>query len=206
MFRAQCSPYCSVLLCKTGSQQALCHCNYTFGGLLFKQACSAATPMHCSTGQGKMHSPLFSAALQNRLTACSASLQLQLLRFALHTGVQCCNTKALQHWSGQDSFPTVLCCSAKQANSLLVPLQSHLWRFPLQTSVQCCNTNALQHWSGQNAVPTVQCCSAKQAHRMFVALQLHLWRFALHTKQRSTGQGRITSLLFSTALQNRLTA
>jgi len=26
--------------------------------------------MHCSTGQGKTASPVFSAALQNRLTAC----------------------------------------------------------------------------------------------------------------------------------------
>jgi len=110
--RAKCSPHCSVLLCKTGSQQAVCYCIYAYGILLFKQACSAATPMHCSTGQGKMHSPLFSAALQNRLTACSASLQLQLLRFALHTGVQCCNTNALQHWSGQKSFPAF--CAALQ--------------------------------------------------------------------------------------------
>jgi len=28
-----------------------------------------ATPKHCSTGQGKVAPPLFSAALQNRLTA-----------------------------------------------------------------------------------------------------------------------------------------
>ncbi len=73
--------------------------------------------MHCSTGQGKMHSPLFSAALQIRLTASTMSLQLHLCRFALHTGVQCCNTVALQHWSGQNAFPTVQCCSANQAHS-----------------------------------------------------------------------------------------
>ncbi|DBB03025.1 TPA: hypothetical protein ACH3X1_013444, partial [Trebouxia sp. C0004] len=32
--------------------------------------CSDATPMHCSTGLGKIASLLFSAALQTSLTAC----------------------------------------------------------------------------------------------------------------------------------------
>jgi len=54
--RATCIPHCSVLLCKTGSQQALSQCSCTYGDLLLIQVCSAATPMHCSTGQGKMHS------------------------------------------------------------------------------------------------------------------------------------------------------
>ncbi len=63
-------------------------------------------------------------------------LQLQLLRFGFHAGVQCCNTNALQHWSEQNSFPAVLCSSAKQAHSMLVPLQLHLWRFALYTGVQ----------------------------------------------------------------------
>ena len=67
--RANCILHCSVLLCNTGSQHALCHCNYTCGDLLFLEVCSAATPKHCSTGQGKLHSPLFSAVLQNMLTA-----------------------------------------------------------------------------------------------------------------------------------------
>jgi len=58
-----------VLLCKTGSQQALCQCKYTYGDLLFIQVYSDAKPMHCSTGQGRIASPQFSAALQNRLTA-----------------------------------------------------------------------------------------------------------------------------------------
>ena len=63
---AKCSPHCSVLLCKTGSQHALCHCNDTCAALLFIQVCSDPAPMHCSTGFGKMQNPLFSAALQNR--------------------------------------------------------------------------------------------------------------------------------------------
>ncbi len=47
----------------------MCECNYTYGVLLFIQVCSDATPLHCSTGVGKMHFLLLSVALQNRLTA-----------------------------------------------------------------------------------------------------------------------------------------
>ena len=115
--RAKCSPHCSVLLCKTGSQQALCHCSYTFGDLPFIQVCSDPAPMHCSSVQDKVQSPLFSAALQNRLTQGSLSLQIQLWRFAVHIGVQGCSTNALQQGSGQNAVPTVQCCSAKQAHS-----------------------------------------------------------------------------------------
>ena len=86
--RAECSPHCSVLLCKKGSQQAVCHCSYTYGDLLFIQMCSDPAPMYCNTVFGKRHSPLFSAALQNRLTAGSVSLQIHLWRFGLHTDVQ----------------------------------------------------------------------------------------------------------------------
>ena len=49
----------------TGSQQGLCHHSYTYGCLLFIQVRSDATPMHCSTGQGKIHFILSVAALQN---------------------------------------------------------------------------------------------------------------------------------------------
>ena len=58
--------HCSVLICKT---YRLCHCNYTYGDLLFIQVCSDAITKHCSTGQGKIAFSLFCAALQNRLTA-----------------------------------------------------------------------------------------------------------------------------------------
>ena len=88
LFRAKCSPHSSVLLCKTGSQQTVCHCSYTYEDLLFTQVCSDPAPMHCSKVQGKMQSPLFGAALQNRLTAGSLTLQLHRWRFALLTAVQ----------------------------------------------------------------------------------------------------------------------
>jgi len=135
-FRAKCSPHCLVLLCKTGSQQAVCQCSYTIGDLLFLQVCSGSPHMPCNNVQGTMQSLLFSAALQNRLTAGTVSLQLHLWRFALQTSVQCCNTNALQHWSGQNAVPTVQCCSAKQAHRMFVALQLHLWRFALHTGVQ----------------------------------------------------------------------
>ncbi len=110
------SPLFSAAL-QTSLTACLCHCNYTYGVLLFIQVCSDATPKHCSTGQGITASPLFSAALQTRFTAGTVSLQIHLWRFALHTGVQGCNTSALQHWSRQNSFPTVQCCSANQVHS-----------------------------------------------------------------------------------------
>ncbi len=47
----------------------LCVCKYTYEDLLCIQVCSDSTSMHCSTGFGKMHGPLLSAALQNGLTA-----------------------------------------------------------------------------------------------------------------------------------------
>ena len=158
---------CSVLLCKTGLQQAVCLCSYPYGDLLFIQVCSDPAPMHCSKVQGKMHSSLFSAAVQNCLTAGSVSLQLPLWTFALHTGVQRPSPNALQQGSGQNAFLTVQCYCAKQAYSR----QCVSANKPIEIccSHMCAVTNALQLCSGQNAFPTVQCCSAKQAHsRHFV--------------------------------------
>ena len=88
LFRAKCSPYCSMLLGKTNSQQAVCHCKYTHADLLFAHVCCDTTPMRCIKVQGKLQSPLFSSALQNRLTAGSVSLQVHLGRSFLITCVQ----------------------------------------------------------------------------------------------------------------------
>ena len=74
LFRANCIHHYTLLLCKPGSQQAPCHCNYTYGDLPFIQVCSDQAPINCSTVQGKMHSPLRSAAVQARLTAGTGSL------------------------------------------------------------------------------------------------------------------------------------
>jgi len=104
LFWAKSNPHCSVLLCKTGSQQGcvseiisigLCQCSYTFGDLLFIQVCSDPTPVHCNTRFGKKQSPLLSAAVHNRFTAglcqCNytyrvVSVHSHLWGFALHTG------------------------------------------------------------------------------------------------------------------------
>ncbi|DBA98990.1 TPA: hypothetical protein ACH3X1_014329 [Trebouxia sp. C0004] len=105
LLRAKRAPQCSVLLCKTGSQLALCPCRCTYADFLFIQVCSEPAAMHSSTAQGKTTSPVFSAALQNRLTACTVSLCLHLCRFALHTDVQRTSTNALQHCPGQVELP-----------------------------------------------------------------------------------------------------
>ncbi len=136
LVRAKQLSHCSVLLCKQGSQQALCHCSCTYGDLLFIQVCIDATLMHCSTGQGKTASPVFSAALHNRLTACLCHCNCSYGDLLF---IQVCSDAtmyALQHWSGQNSCPTVRCCSANQAHSMLVSLQLHLWRFAFHTGVQ----------------------------------------------------------------------
>jgi len=56
----------------------LCYCNDTSEALLLIQACSDPTPVHCNTGFCKMQSPLSSAAVQNRLTTITVSLQIHL--------------------------------------------------------------------------------------------------------------------------------
>jgi len=58
-----------VLLCKKGSQQALCLCNATYGDLLFTQVCSDAIQAYCeaplqsSTEQWGLHFALNTAAV-----------------------------------------------------------------------------------------------------------------------------------------------
>jgi len=71
------------------------------------------------------------AALQNRLTAGTVTMQSHLLRRLF---IQVCCAATPMHCStdqGQNSFPTVQGCSAIQAHSMLVPLQLHLWSFAL---------------------------------------------------------------------------
>ena len=69
LLRAKCILYCSVLLCKTGWQQACVNAIAPVQICCSYRCAVTQHQMHCSTGFGKMHSPLFSAALQNRLTA-----------------------------------------------------------------------------------------------------------------------------------------
>ena len=52
-FRAKWSPQCSVLLCKTGSQQAVCHCSHIYGDVLFIQMCSNPAPSTSALSRAK---------------------------------------------------------------------------------------------------------------------------------------------------------
>ncbi len=64
------------------------------------------------------------------------SLQIQRWISALHTGVQCPITNALQHWSGQNAFLNAQSCSANEADSRLVSLQRHPEVFAYHTDVR----------------------------------------------------------------------
>ncbi len=56
LFRARCNSHSSVLLCKTGSHQAVCHSRFTNGNMVFIQVCSGPPQMPCSSVQGKLQS------------------------------------------------------------------------------------------------------------------------------------------------------
>ena len=213
-FRAKWNPHCSVLLCKRGSQQAVCQCNYTYGDVHFIQVCSDPAPVHCNTVSGKMQSPLFSAALQKRLTAGSVSLQLHLLRFALHTGVQWHITYALQHCSGQNAIPTVQCCSAKQAHSrqcvtALTPMEiCSSYRCPVAHH-KCSAARFRAKWNPHCSVLLCKrgsqqaVCQCNYTYGDVHFIQVCSDPAPVHC---NTVSGKMQSPLFSAALQKRLTA
>ena len=170
--------------------------------------------MHCSTAQCKISSPLFSAALQIRLTACLCHCKYtygDLLFIQLYSD----NTNALQHWSGQNSFQSVKTGSQHACAFAITPMEI------------CCSYRCavMQHQC------TVHCSTAQQIHLcktssplFSAALQIRLTACLCHCKYTygdllfiqlysdatpmhcSTGQGRTASNLSTVALQNRLTA
>jgi len=73
---------------------ALCHSKCTYEDLLYIPMCSDPPPMNCNTGFGKMHSTIFSAALQNRLTVtlCHSNCTYEDLLF-----IQLCRDQAPMH-------------------------------------------------------------------------------------------------------------
>ena len=117
---------------KTG----LGHCNHTKGDLLSIHVCRDTIAMNCSTGQGKSHSPMFSAALQYRLTAglgqCSYTCGDLLF-------IQVCSDPTLMHCStGKGkciSHCSVLLCKTGSQQAF-VPLQHQIWRFAVHTGLQ----------------------------------------------------------------------
>jgi len=83
----------------------VCQCNYIYGDLPSIQMCSDPAATHCSTGFAKIHFPLSSAALQNRLTAVILSLPTHLWRFVLHAGLRWLSSNALQPSFGKTHLP-----------------------------------------------------------------------------------------------------
>ncbi len=128
--------HCSVLPCKTGSQQSSCHCNYTYEDLLFMQVCNEPVAIYCKPGQGKMHSPLFCAALQIRLTValCHCNCTYEDLLF-----IQTCSDPTALHCStgfGKRHLPLFSAALQNRLTAVILSLQLHLWRFALHTGLQ----------------------------------------------------------------------
>ncbi len=136
MFRANHIPDCSVLLLKTGSQQAVSHCNYTYGDLPFIQVCSDQAPVNCSTVQGKMHSPLLSQLCKpgSQQAMCHCSDTSGDLPF-----IHLCSDQAPMHCGNIQGKSHSRLLSAALENRVTagtVSLQLHQWRFAFHTFVQ----------------------------------------------------------------------
>jgi len=155
LLKAKCSPHCSVLLCKTGSKQAVCHCSHSCGVLLLYR---------CAVSQHKCSAVLFRAK-------CNPHCSVLLCKTGSKQAVCHCNhTYAGLLFTQVCREPAQMQCSCAQGKMqsplFSVALQSRLkaGSFALHTGVQGASTNAVKLCSRQNAVPTVQCCPAKQAH------------------------------------------
>ena len=183
LLRAKYIPNCTVLLCKTGSQQTSCHCNYTYEDLLLIQVCSDPPPMHCSTGVGKMHYTLSSAALQSRLTTglchCNHAYEdLLLMKVCSDPPPMHCSTclgkrhfplssaalqTGSQHACVTAITPMKLCCSYKCAVTQHQCTAALVWaKCPIRCSVLLCKTGS-QLACVTATTPMKVCCSYKCA-------------------------------------------
>ncbi len=101
--------------------------------LLFPEVCCDATPMHPSTVQGKTASPLFSVALQIRLTACLCNHTYGDLLF-----IQLCNNATPMHCSNGQSktaCPVLSAALQRRLAAGTVSMQLHIRRFALRTGL-----------------------------------------------------------------------
>ena len=145
------------------------------------QVCSDAEPMHCSTGQGRKASPMFSAALQNSLTACMCLCRytyghLLLIKVCSDATPMDCTTG-----QGRKASPLFSAGLHKRLTACLCHC-NHTYGDLL--FIQVCSDATPMHCTtgqGRKASPLFSAALQKQAHSMFVPLQSHLWRFALHT-------------------------
>ena len=143
--------------------------------------CSETTEMHCSTGQGKLDSSLFSAALKNRVRAglCHCYYTYGDLLF-----LQVCSDTTEMHCiTDQGKLDSLLFSAALQKEPRSRPGSTATTPMEICSSCRCAVTQqkCTAALIRANWIPYVQCCSAKQAHSWLVSLQLHLWSFALHT-------------------------
>ncbi len=100
------------------------------------QVCSEATTMYSSTGQGRIASPVFSAALQTRLTACLCHCNntcgdLLFIQLWNHAAPKQCS-----NGQGKVASPLFSTALQKRLAAGTVSLQLHLWRFAFHTGVQ----------------------------------------------------------------------
>jgi len=163
------SPHCSVLLWKTSSQHAF------VTAITPIKICSsyrcAVTQLKCTAALV----PLFSAALENKLTA---GLCHYKYTYGDLLSIQVCSDPAQMHCSnGLDKMHSPL-FSAALENRLTAGFCHCNYTYGGLLFKQVCSHPAEMHCS---TGPTVQCCSGKQAHSRLMPLQLHLERSALYT-------------------------
>ena len=150
---------------------ALFHSNCTYEDSLFIQLCSDPTTEHCNTVQGKMQSPLLTAALQDRLAAglhhCNYTYEdLLVIQLCSDPSPMHCNTG-----SGMHSHCSLLLCKTglQQACITAITPMKICWSYSCAvTHHQCTATLVLE------CTPTAHCCSARQACSRLASLQLHL--------------------------------
>ena len=78
----------SVCCGKQAHNRLVCHCNHTYGDLIFVQVCSEPTEMHCNAGLGKCTSHCSVLLGKTGTQQGCVSLQSHLWRFDLRTGMQ----------------------------------------------------------------------------------------------------------------------
>ena len=182
LFRAKCNPHCSVLLCNEGSQQAVWHCSYTYGDLLFMQVCSDLAQMQCSVCSGQNAIPT--------VRCCSAMKAQSRQCVTAVTPMEICSSNrcaVTQHrWSAAlfrarcNPHCSVLLCSEGS--------QQAVWHCSCTYGdllfIQVCSDPAQMQCSSDQGKMQSTLFIAGLDNRLWktgVALQLPLWRFALQT-------------------------
>ena len=204
---------CSVLLCKTGWQQACATANIPV------EVCSSfrsAVAQHQGSATlllAKCNCPLLSTAVHKRL---AAGLCHSKYTYGESLLIQVCSGPApvqchIAFGKMQLSFAQYSC--AKQAGSRLVPLQIHLWRVAPETGLQWPCTRAVPHCIWQNAIVlcSVQLCKTGWQQACATAntpVDCSSFRSAVAQHQGSATLllAKWNCPLLSTAVQNRLAA